>query len=43
MTMRLPLAIHAARQGYAWLNQSQHDFALLERFRKAIGRMPDID
>ena len=43
MNMRLPLAIHAARQGYAWLNQSQHDFALLERFRKAIGRMPDID
>jgi len=43
MTMRLPLAIHAARQGYAWLNQSQHDFTLLERFRKAIGKMPDID
>jgi hypothetical protein len=41
--MRLPLAIHAARQGYAWLNQSQHDFTLLERFRKAIGKMPDID
>ena len=41
--MRLPLAIHAARQGYAWLNQSQHDFSLLERFRKAIGKMPDID
>ncbi|MEI7945563.1 MAG: hypothetical protein WCJ02_02655 [bacterium] len=43
MPMRLPLAIHAARQGYAWLNQSQHDFSLLERFRKAIGKMPDID
>jgi hypothetical protein len=41
--MRLPLAIHAARQGYAWLNQSQHNFSLLERFRKAIGKMPDID
>lgn len=41
--MRLPLAIHAARQGYAWLNKSQHDFCLLERFRKAIGKMPDID
>jgi hypothetical protein len=41
--MRLPLAIHTARQGYAWLNKGQHDFALLERFRKAIGKMPDID
>lgn len=41
--MRLPLAIHAARQGYAWLNKSQHDFVLIERFRKAIGKMPDID
>lgn len=41
--MRLPLAIHAARQGYNWLNGSQHDLALLERFRRAIGKMPDID
>lgn len=41
--MILPLAIHTARQGYAWLNASQHDLALLERFRKAIGRMPDLD
>lgn len=41
--MHLPLAIHAARQGYAWINQSQHDFTLMERFRKAIGKMPDID
>jgi hypothetical protein len=41
--MRLPLAIHTARQGYAWLNQGQQDYSLLERFRKAIGKMPDID
>lgn len=41
--MRLPLAIHTARQGYGWLNSFQHDIALLERFRKAIGKMTDID
>ena len=41
--MRLPFAVYTARHGYAWQSGTAAGTAKLERFRKAIGKMPEFD
>lgn len=41
--MKLPFAVYTARQGYAWQSGLQLGRESLEKFRKAIGKMPEFD
>ena len=42
-SMKLPFAVYTAREGYAWQSGTEAGLAKLERFRKAIGKMPEFD
>lgn len=41
--MKLPFAVYTARQGYAWQSGAEHGRENPERFRRAIGKMPEFD
>ena len=41
--MRLPFAVYTAQQGYGWVSGLEHGRATLERYRKALGKLPEFD
>lgn len=41
--MQLPFAVYTAQQGYGWVSGLEHGRATLERFRKALGKLPEFD
>lgn len=41
--MKLPFAVYTARHGYAWQSGTDHGIEKLDRFRRAVGKMPEFD